>query len=130
MSRRRNRNSRRGVPFYRTSRRLPPAHESVRRSLLERRAFELPRRAFQTAPLRAPARAVFVSQVEEQPKAPRQSLWAQLRRLQMAAPRKVLFCVRRRVRREVLFAAGIGGTRGLRGRRGRYRRTQESSFTC
>lgn len=42
-------------------------------------------------------------------------------RITFSDPRKVLVCVRRKERREVLFARGVGGARGLRkGKRGPF----------
>lgn len=48
------------------------------------------------------------------------------RSLQMLSPRRVLFCIRRKIRREVMFAIRKNGRNGGR----RYRRTQESQYAC
>lgn len=54
-----------------------------------------------------------------------------LRVLQIKAPERVLFCARRGVRKEVLFAKGVAGRRGgSPGRRGRYFRNQNSAWRC
>lgn len=55
--------------------------------------------------------------------------------LSVRSPLRVLFCVRRKARREVLFAyskAGFGGSSpGRRDRSGRkYRRSASSAFSC
>lgn len=56
---------------------------------------------------------------------------APLRKLKMLAPKRVLFCIRRKVRREVLFALRRAGFRGSGpGKGGRYRRTQDSQYRC
>lgn len=49
--------------------------------------------------------------------------------LQMQRPGRVGFCVRRKQRREFLFAAGVAGSRGV-GRGRSWRRTAESSYRC
>lgn len=49
-----------------------------------------------------------------------------LSQLAMVSPRRVLFCIRRKIRREVMFAIGKNGRNGGR----RYRRTQESQYAC
>lgn len=51
-----------------------------------------------------------------------------MRVLQIRAPSRVGFCVRRKVRKEVLFAKRVAGRRGL-GRRG-VRFTQDSQYRC
>lgn len=56
--------------------------------------------------------------------------YGRLRVLEIRAPVRTLFCVRRKVRREVLFARAIAGRRGLRGRGGSYRRNQNSVWRC
>lgn len=48
--------------------------------------------------------------------------------IQISAPRKVLACLRRRRRREVLFALKRAGRRGSAP--GPYRRTKFSSYSC
>lgn len=46
-------------------------------------------------------------------------------------PKRVLFCAKRKVRRQVLFAFKQAGRRGSGpGRRGTYRRTGNSLFSC
>lgn len=52
--------------------------------------------------------------------------------LQIRLPGRVFFCVRRKIRREVLFGLGISGhnKRKSPGRGGSYRRTQSSSYRC
>lgn len=56
--------------------------------------------------------------------------WAAFRKLKVSAPARVMFCVRRRQRREVLFAFGVPGKRGLRGAGGHYKRNAFSSWSC
>lgn len=56
--------------------------------------------------------------------------WQEFKRLRVERPAQVAFCVRRKQRRGVLFALGIGGKRGLRGRGGGYRRTENSLWGC
>lgn len=54
-----------------------------------------------------------------------------LRVLQIKAPERVLFCARRQVRKEVLFARQVAGRAGRSpGRRGRYFRNQNSQWRC
>lgn len=60
----------------------------------------------------------------------RQLSWLAFNRLQVQAPRRVAFCVRRQQRKEVLHALGIAGRRGLVGRGGSYHRTSNSSWRC
>lgn len=48
--------------------------------------------------------------------------------LKMRAPSRVRFCFQRKVRREVMFALGVGGRGGKPGRR--FRRTQNSQYRC
>lgn len=49
----------------------------------------------------------------------------------MLRPRRVAFCVRRFIRKEVLFAIRKAGFRGSGpGRDGRYRRTGDSAYRC
>lgn len=45
------------------------------------------------------------------------------------APRNVQFCVRRKIRREVMFAKNVAGRRGV-GRGKSWRRTNESRYHC
>lgn len=52
-----------------------------------------------------------------------------LHKLQMRAPSRVLFCLRRKQRKEVLFARGVAGRRGV-GRGRRWRRTGDSAYSC
>lgn len=58
--------------------------------------------------------------------------WRQFRALSVRVPERVAFCVRRRTRREVLFAKRVAGrnTRRSPGRGGTYHRSQESSWSC
>lgn len=56
--------------------------------------------------------------------------WKAFQVLQVQAPRRVVFCVRRKQRKEVLHALGIAGRRGLRGRGGSYHRTENSNWAC
>lgn len=61
----------------------------------------------------------------------RSSQFRALRVLQIQAPQRVLFCARRKERREVLFARGVAGRAGSSpGRRGRYFRNQNSAWRC
>lgn len=57
------------------------------------------------------------------------SAMAPLRKLQMLAPRRVLFCLRRKVRKEIMFALNIAGRRGV-GAGKRWRRTENSNWRC
>jgi len=52
--------------------------------------------------------------------------------LQIRVPSRVFFCLRRKARRQVLFALGVSGRNKRRspGRGGSYRRTQSSSWRC
>lgn len=54
--------------------------------------------------------------------------WRAFNVLQFPHPRSVDVCVRRRVRRTVLFAKGVAGRRG--GSPGPYKRTAFSSWSC
>lgn len=54
--------------------------------------------------------------------------WRAFNVLQAKAPASVRYCVRRKQRRETLFALDIAGRRGL-GRRG-VRRTENSNWSC
>lgn len=49
-----------------------------------------------------------------------------LSKLLMSAPKRVLFCLRRKIRKEVIFATKRNGRNGGR----RYRRRQESQYAC
>jgi len=49
--------------------------------------------------------------------------------LAFAKPRKITVCVRRQQRKEVMFAAGHGGSRGL-GRRKKRRVNENSKISC
>lgn len=51
-----------------------------------------------------------------------------LRVLKLDAPNRVMFCIRRKLRKEVLFALGKAGFSGST--RGRYRRTADSQWRC
>lgn len=55
--------------------------------------------------------------------------YSALRVLQIRTPRKVLFCVRRKQRREVLFAIRRAGYSGS-ARKPYYRRTVNSQYRC
>lgn len=54
--------------------------------------------------------------------------WRDFNALQVRVPSKVAFCVRRKQRRETLFALDIAGRRGL-GRHG-VRRNENSNWSC
>lgn len=57
--------------------------------------------------------------------------WREFRRLKVRNPSRVDFCVRRHVRRSVLFALGVGGhKRRSPGAGGRYRRLSSSAWRC
>lgn len=56
--------------------------------------------------------------------------WRAFNVLAVPVPRKVAFCVRRHVRRSVLFATGVAGRRRSPGRGGSYRRTESSAWRC
>lgn len=51
-------------------------------------------------------------------------------RLQFRFPGRVVECLKRKVRKEVLHALGIAGRRGLKGRGGSYRRGAFSGVSC
>lgn len=57
------------------------------------------------------------------------ALMAPLNKLRVFAPRRVLFCLRRKVRKEVMFALNIAGKRGV-GAGKRWRRTENSNWRC
>lgn len=83
------------------------------------------------------ARGVFTPLPVQRASAPykrlsdKKSGYAILRQLSYLNPERVLVCARRAVRREVLFALGIGGHRRRSpGRGGGYRRTEESNWRC
>lgn len=59
---------------------------------------------------------------------PRQN-FSELKKLQISAPSRALFCVRRKQRKEVLFALGRAGFRGSAPKK-HYRRTQDSQYRC
>lgn len=136
MAKRRRRSSytRRGEPYYRSSRpaRLPPAHERVRR-LPQDPDFRVtvPFVALRQSPARALARRLSVFLPPAATPLRRRGVsrrYEALRQLPVAVPRKVRFCVERKRRREVIFAIGVGGRRGSAP--GPYRRTQESQYAC
>jgi hypothetical protein len=54
--------------------------------------------------------------------------WQGFNTLAVRVPARVSFCVRRKVRKEVLHALGIAGRRGLG--RGGVRRTENSNWRC
>lgn len=58
----------------------------------------------------------------------RKADWLAFRQLRITAPGSVAFCVRRKVRREVMFAKQIAGRRGLG--RGGVRRSESSNWSC
>lgn len=58
----------------------------------------------------------------------RRSTWGLLGSLRVPVPDKVRFCVRRKVRRGVLFAMDVAGRRGLG--RGGVTRTPDSAWSC
>lgn len=143
MARRRRRSSsfeRRGEPFLSSTRqaRVPPAQERVRRTFYPD-AFYRP-----TSPVGVyfGPRVRDVTSFTAKQKLSRRygrdaklTPYAALRQLQMMRPRRVLFCVRRAIRRGVLFALDLAGRPGSGpGRRrpdGRlYRRTEESNYSC
>lgn len=123
MSRRRRavRSSRQGGPYIRPSAlpALPLAHESVRRFFpVVSRVQRLPKRALHPT-LRFPAKRVSRKSVN----------YRALGALTIRVPERAAFCVRRKVRRQVMFALGVGGSRGMmRGKR--FRRTQDSQYRC
>lgn len=55
--------------------------------------------------------------------------WLQLRSLWMQAPSRVRFCVRRKQRKEVLFALGRAGYSGS-ARKMHWRRNASSQYSC
>lgn len=122
------------------NRRLPRAQERVRRSdikfydpLSERSTFIYGR----SGPMLRPRSSVGPSLVRVHyaarprlvPK-PFSNVLNVLRVVRMAKPKRVLFCVRRKIRREVLFAFKVASKRRSPGRGGSYRRTVESNFRC
>ena len=116
--------------------RLPRAHESVRRMLRDEersrveRILELARpkaTVYPGSPLQRVSRYRFESRTPSHPAKPNR-LSLELRRLRISKPHKVAFCVRRKQRREVLFAMRVAGERGVG--RGRAWRRKDSQYTC
>lgn len=113
--------------------RLPRAQERVQRTLRSARLALLfgggsvnppPPLAKPVLQLNLPRKRLVVSPRTRKFKDP-------LRVLKMEHPRRVLFCVRRKARKEVLFAHSKVGYRGSSpGRRRTYRRTGNSAFRC
>lgn len=58
----------------------------------------------------------------------RPSTWDGLASLRVPVPRQAAFCVRRKLRREVMFAKHVAGRRGSAP--GPYHRTADSHWTC
>lgn len=131
-----------GAAITPAKRSLPPG--GVRR-LLELDAYGQPERIFwagygaaqphvspQSAVRRSVVLPVFRSAKPLSPLQAQQrnASWRAFNVLQIQAPRRVAFCVRRKQRREVLHAYGIAGRRGLVGRGGGYRRTADSHWRC
>lgn len=118
--------TRRGGPYTRPNAlfALPPAHESVRRSF----AFGVPRQ-FAARQMRF-KRDLFLSlSARPRPRAQRRRAdsFGFLRHLKLQP--QALICVKRKQRREVMFALGVaGGSGAMRGRR--FRRTQDSQYGC
>lgn len=56
--------------------------------------------------------------------------YAVLSDLRVQAPKATLFCQRRAVRKEVLFARGVAGRKASPGRGGRYKRNGDSRWRC
>lgn len=124
-----------------SNRRLPRAHESVRRFLFEElqgsdRSVGGVLRGL--APLSVAQRDVGLKQwVGVNRRSPTKRAFSKARyynklgALAIAAPSRVQFCVRRKVRREVLFAIRkVGRSGSSPGRYRRYRRTGDSRYSC
>lgn len=135
---------RRGEQFSNSNRRLPPTQERVLRTLGLRELFspladrrprgiglplqDVPRTWGPEAPQR-----INVRRLSPRPAKPavsyHKSMVRGINSLFMRVPTRVSFCVRRKQRREVLFARNVAGRRGV-GYGKHWRRTQDSQYTC
>lgn len=127
MSRRKSKRSvRQGGPYFRPSRRLllPLTHESVRRL----RPLPVPELAepFPRSRLPLSRPRVFYSPSLARSAVRARHQYAFLRSLPLL-PRRTRICIRRKVRREVLFALDLHGRHGAGGS---YNRTQDSQYSC
>ena len=57
------------------------------------------------------------------------SLHSLLNQIKVMRPSRMMFCVRRKIRREVMFALGVGGKRGV-GRGKSWNRGVDSTYSC
>lgn len=92
-------------------------------------------RVWRPAATRRHAEVLLPTPARKAPKATNSILkapWGSLsHRLRYADPRLVLVCLRRKIRREVLFAKNIGGHKHKSpGRGGSYRRSKNSNWSC
>lgn len=120
---------RRGELFSGSNRRLPPPIEVLHDNLVRDNLFVLPHSQFiNTSPLTRLPEVFYPSAKRVAPHAKLTFGNPYLSQLAMRVPRHVLFCVRRKSRREVLFAYRRAGFSGSAPRR--YRRTAESRYSC
>lgn len=135
MSRRRNQYRRQGAASYSANRRLPLTHESVRWSYQawrDRSPVVLPGYGAEPHNSVRRVRSNLYSEIHNPlPPAKRLSRpfreWQRVLRRVSASP-SLGFCLRRKSRREVLFALQKVGFSGAT--RGRYRRTANSLISC
>lgn len=129
-------------PLTRLSQRLPLPHERVRRTsltahyrypvaVIRKIAPDVPKRLF--APFRGIHKARYAVVASRPVSRVRRFAGMKVRHAVVAGDhrREVLMCVRRKVRRMVMFALGVGGARrSAPGRGGTYRRTPSSEESC
>lgn len=122
-----------GTPVRTGPRRIPKV-SSIRRVLVPRRKAQMLHTppAKQVLQLKLRRKALSVSSHVPRPKStPSVTVRNVLSSLRMRNPSQVLFCLKRKIRRGVLFALGVGGKSGSApGRRGKYRRTGNSQYGC
>lgn len=111
---------------------LPRAHESVRR-YYESQLSSVPRaravsRTLSVRAYRDMRRMRYLLSPAKPAKRSKAMRGIAFKALRVVEPARVLMCVRRGIRREVLHALGIAGSRGLG--RGGVRRTVDSAYSC
>lgn len=116
--------------------RLPRAHENVLRSILglatqtpTRGAARPVRAVYPGARRELPKLAVSRAALTQSPAKPTRLKRPPLYQLNIQAPSRVKFCVRRKIRREVMFARNMAGRRGI-GRGKTWRRSENSNYSC